>query len=105
MQKEISYDINGQIVEKSHYNVAKHVIDDRYEAYYIKYFNFGPQRTTPVNPYGVGFSIKQLVPDGPMGSMASYQEVSKECFNMYIKFLETKNELFHRQAMNLKGGF
>ena len=105
MSQEINYDIYGKVAEKSHYNVAKQIIgkDNRY---FIKYFDFGPQRTTPVNPYGIDFSLKQLLPDGPIGvSFASYREVSEECFKIYLKFLETKNELLHRQIIHLRGGF
>jgi len=106
MSQEVTYDINGKISYKSYYNVAKHISDGKNDRYFIKYFDFGPQRTTPVNPWGIDFSIKQLAPDGPMGiSFASYKEVSEECFKIYLKFLETKNELLHRQIIHLKGAF
>jgi len=104
MSQEIVYNINGEVCQKSHTNVAKHLILGKDEKYFIKYFDFGPQRTTPVNPYGFDFSIKQLLPDSPIGtSFASYREVSKECFDLYIKFLQTKNTALHTQIINLRG--
>lgn len=104
MSKEVRYDINGNQVEPSHYNVAKELTFGKEKKYFIKYFDFGPQRMTPVNPYGIDFSIRQLAPDGPLGlSFASFKEVSQECFEMYIKFLQTKNQLLHRAIINIKG--
>lgn len=104
MSQEVRYNIYGEQAEAGHYNVAKELDMGREKKYFIKYFDFGPQRMTPVNPYGIDFSIRQLAPDGPMGmSFASFKEVNKECFDLYIKFLKTKNQLLHRAIINLRG--
>lgn len=102
MQTNIYFGPDGLQAQEHHTNLAKKLSLKGTDRFYIKFFDVGAQRGTPVNPLGVGYVADFLKPNlATSSSMTSFRSVSEEAFNIYLKFLSTKNELYHRTVINL----
>lgn len=100
-QQIVHYSTQGVPSIESHLCVARVNRFDNMTKYYIKYFEFGPQRGNPVNPYGVDFDRKLLDRSHVSGDyITKYKECNKDCFDTYIKFLESQNDLFYRRVLS-----
>jgi hypothetical protein len=93
---------DGLDAQEHYTNLAKKLSLKGTDRYFIKFFDVGSQRGTPVNPLGVGYVADFLKPNTAINAtMTSFRPVSEEAFNIYLKFLSTKNELYHRTVINL----
>lgn len=94
--------MGGDIDEESHLNVARHVKIYNIDKYFIKYFEYGPQRDLPVNPHEFNFSNKLLERSPISGDfITKYRECTKEAFEIYLRFLNNKNDLLYRRILSL----
>lgn len=80
---------------------AKSTTDRRGARYWIRQATSGPDAGHLLNPWGINF--QQGVDDRRINAFMGkrryeYMQVSQEVFDIYLNFLETKNELYYRQA-------
>lgn len=66
--------------------------------YYINYNNYGPEAGKPVNPYSQHTDALRRTYNSRMGR-AKYElrEVTRQHFELYLKFLTTKNGAILRE--------
>lgn len=98
---QVVYDLNGLESEENWMSMAKIVVENSEQKHYIKCMN-QVSHGMPVNPHGVGFNNQLIKPNSSFGSTPTkFKLVSKECFDHYLKFLVTKNDLFYRNVLSL----
>ena len=80
---------------------AKKLWNGKYMVYWIKYATTGPDTGHLLNPWGMNFVLGVDTRRGAphLGKKRyEFKQVSKEVFDMYIAFLETRSERYYRGA-------
>lgn len=99
------YDIYGQETTRSDqliYAVSSQT-DNGINKYYILYNTYGPDAGKPVNPMTVNDTANQNRYNSKMGKKKEIlQAVSEQKFNLYIKFLKTKNSGYLRELERIQ---
>lgn len=96
------YDLNGTVATESHLCVAREITIANEVRYFIKRFQFGPERGLPINPFSTDFSVKLLERTPYSGDyITKYIECTKEEFNNYINFLQSNNDLLYRRLITV----
>jgi hypothetical protein len=84
--KKTYFDKNGKITTDDKLTFAIAVDVDEKDSYYIKY-----SRGEIVDPHHVDYNFKNK-------NYTVFKKVCKEAFDMYHKFLQTKNRLYFTRA-------
>jgi hypothetical protein len=93
-------DYTGLPSENSWRIMAK-IIDDKH---YIKCINTGNQFGVPVAVHSSAFNFQTIKPSSLNNEPTKFRLVNEECFENYVKYLQSKNDLFYRTTLSL-GGF
>lgn len=94
-QKEC-YGIDLEIVEEGPRSFAK--MENK--KFFIKKATSGPESGHLLNPFSIWYDETVKKSENPrMGKeVIQYQKVNENCFNLYLRFLETRNLAHYRNA-------
>jgi hypothetical protein len=97
---EIGYAMGGQIIDSDEpESLAKVVHVGKNIQYYVKYATYGGDAGHMVNPNGLNHNKSDFTAIDRYGrEKYTYRKVRKEVFDLYKKFLETRNIAWLRQA-------
>lgn len=101
MRKEM-FDMNGAFALSDDDAVAKHLfLDNGTQRYYVKVSKQGNDAGLFVNPgsmWFIGLNERKFDKRTRAKSVYEFKQVKKEVFDLYIRFLQTKNQGFLRWA-------
>jgi hypothetical protein len=100
----VYYNEEGQSVHEDKTAYARKDLDSKGgEKYYVKYNTSGvdaPHLANPDSVFARGNLLTQYISSHGK-PLLDYKKVSKEVFDLYVRFLQTKNRAYYRNAERL----
>lgn len=99
----LGFNLSGEWTSNTNRMVCKRVSADEREAFFVKFAVEGPDRGHMLNPYSIYFREGDDVRiEARRGSMRyEFKRVTKEAFELYLKFLKTKTTSYRTAAERL----